>query len=344
MARYSVDYDGDLSTTDDRVSYSSFDAATGAINDRGFDSFRVQDNRRGGGGNLGSFGSDEGGRRAGFAALNEARPVRSGLFGGGGGGLLGRLFGGGGQRGGIFNLTGPRDFFDGGGLGASGPQFQGGNYSGLLNAIGVSPLGQGLRAQMAASPAMAPQGTRPLPPGVAPQTQQPAALRPVQTPTMTPGSASQPATRLPINMQGMVQGSGQTPATGYVRTGMTPPAAMTGAPQGPGQGAAVSPDIGTPQMEFGTIRPRVSRVGRNFLPMADFAPNVNLLSTSSSADTGSASQVQPTRLPINMQGVVQGSGQTPATGYAPVPARSLTAPRTAYERIFGIGQYGILGR
>ena len=257
MARYSVDYDGDLSTTDDRVSYSSFDAATGAINDRGFSSYRVQDNRRGGGGNLGSFGSDEGGRRAGFAALNEARPVRSGLFGGNGGGLLGRLFGGGGQRGGIFNLTGPRDFIDGGGLGASGPQFQGGAYSGLLNLAGVSPLGQGLRAQMAPSPAMAPQGTRQLPPGAMPQGQQPAALRPVQTPTMTPGSASQ--TYAP---RGRVAPMSASPE--YFSPGMTPPAAMTGAPQGltmfGGQGAADRPYVDTPQMEFGTVRPGVSRV------------------------------------------------------------------------------------
>lgn len=251
MARYSVDYDGDLSTTDDRVSYSSFDAATGAINDRGFDSYRVQDNRRGGGGNLGSFGSDESGRRAGFAALNQARPVRSGLFGGGG--LLGRMFGG-----------GLRDFFDGGGLGASGPQFQGGAYSGLLNLAGVSPLGQALRAQMAPSPAITPQGARQLPANAMRQGPQPARLRAAQTPTMTPGSASQFGTRLPINMQGMVQGSGQTPATGYVPTGMTPPAAMTGAPQGltmfGGQGAADRPYVDMPEMEFGTIRPGVSRV------------------------------------------------------------------------------------
>lgn len=340
MARYSVDYDGDLSTTDDRVSYSSFDAATGAINDRGFGSYRVQDNRRGGGGNLGSFGSDEGGRRAGFAALNEARPVRSGLFGGGGGGLLGRLFGGGGQRGGIFNLTGPRDFFDGGGLGASGPQFQGGNYSGLLNLVGVSPLGQGLRSQMAPTPAMAPQGTRQLPPGAMPPGQQPAALRPVQTPTMTPGSASQPGTRLPINMQGMVQGSGQTPATGYV--GADTRRMAQGSGQTPATGyvstdmaAPIAPAAMNPSL-LPRATPDIGQLERYLSgqPQAmGFTPNVNTLSATRSA-----------RLPINMQGVIAGSGQTPATGYAPPPRGNLNAPRTAYERIFGIGQYGILGR
>jgi hypothetical protein len=37
--------------------------------------------------------------------------------------------------------TGIRDMFDGGGAGKAGPTFQGGTYSGLLNALGVRPRG-----------------------------------------------------------------------------------------------------------------------------------------------------------------------------------------------------------
>ena len=37
--------------------------------------------------------------------------------------------------------TGIRDMFDGGGAGKAGPTFQGGQYSGLLNALGVRPRG-----------------------------------------------------------------------------------------------------------------------------------------------------------------------------------------------------------
>ena len=47
-------------------------------------------------------------------------------------------------RGGLlsaFGVTGPRDFFDGGGLGRSGDTFQGSPYSILLNALGVKPYG-----------------------------------------------------------------------------------------------------------------------------------------------------------------------------------------------------------
>jgi hypothetical protein len=42
-------------------------------------------------------------------------------------------------RGGIFNITGPSDFIDGGGLGASGPEFKGGMISGAMNLLGVTP-------------------------------------------------------------------------------------------------------------------------------------------------------------------------------------------------------------
>lgn len=196
MARYSVDYDGDLSTTDDRVSYNSFNDAVGSINSQGFDSYSIQDNRRGGGGGLGSFGSDRSGREAGFAALNEARPVRSGL-----GGLLGGIFGGQRQGGGLFGYTGLRDMVDGAGPGASGSQFRGGLYSGLLNAIGVSPLGQGQRAQMAASPSLAPQGARPLPASVSPQTERSFVPQQSTSPTTRPvPRATRPLTAQDVDM------------------------------------------------------------------------------------------------------------------------------------------------
>lgn len=189
MARYSVDYDGDLSTTDDRVSYGSFNDAVGSINSQGFDSYSIQDNRRGGGGGLGSFGSDRSGREAGFAALNEARPVRSGL-----GGLLGGIFGGQRQGGGLFGYTGLRDMVDGAGPGASGPQFRGGLYSGLLNTIGVSPLGQGRRGLSSAQPAQRPM--RPAPAGGSPQDER--SFTPQQqsggSTTTLPSAASRPLT------------------------------------------------------------------------------------------------------------------------------------------------------
>lgn len=266
MARYSVDYDGDLSTTDDRVSYSSFDAATGAINDRGFDSYRVQDNRRGGGGGLGSFGSDRSGREAGFSALNEARPVRSGL-----GGLLGGIFGGQRQGGGLFGYTGLRDMVDGAGPGASGPRFQGGTYSGLLNAVGVRPVGQA--ARMAASPALAPQGARPMPAGATSQPER--SFSPAPMSSEAPASralTAQDVQRLQsvgMGMDAMIGEPALPEELAFLdrqpsQSAGPAPSAMTSVPQSPmlmgGQGAAPRPYVDMPQMEFGTIRPAVSRV------------------------------------------------------------------------------------
>ena len=190
MARYSVDYDGNLDTTDDRVSYGSFDAAVGGIGDRGFQSYGVQDNRRGGGGNLGSFdigGQDTPGGRAGagWSALNDARQVGGGglgnLFGGftpgraiggllGGliagpiGGLVGAGIGGGmgGGRGGWGyvdaqgnQVSAGRDMIDGGGPGRSGDRFEGGGLlSAAGNALGIRPAGyrdrQEMQSQMSA--------------------------------------------------------------------------------------------------------------------------------------------------------------------------------------------------
>jgi hypothetical protein len=61
-------------------------------------------------------------------------PGRSRSFGGGGSGEPRAILGG---------YTSIRDMFDGGGRGASGPTFQGGLMSGVLNAAGISPYGQG---------------------------------------------------------------------------------------------------------------------------------------------------------------------------------------------------------
>ena len=55
------------------------------------------------------------------------------------GGPIGFLSGG---RG----IQGPRDFFDGGGLGQSGDRFRGSPYSLLANALGIKPMGYQQRA------------------------------------------------------------------------------------------------------------------------------------------------------------------------------------------------------
>ena len=57
------------------------------------------------------------------------------------GGPIGFLSGG---RG----IQGPRDFFDGGGLGQSGDRFVGGPYSMLANALGIKPMGYYDRARI----------------------------------------------------------------------------------------------------------------------------------------------------------------------------------------------------
>jgi hypothetical protein len=282
MARYSVDYDGDLSTTDDRVSYGSFDAATSGINDRGFNSYSIQDNRRGGGGSLGSFSGDDRVSR-GFAALNEARPVRQG-FGGlfGGGGLLGGILGG--QRFGYANPQGQRvtalqDMFNGGGAGMAGDTFQGGILSGLLNAIGVRPAGyrsrqmqpqmseEQIRAQMGNAPSvMAP------PPASTPST--------AYSPAATPSPMYAPRGR-PAPMSASPE---------YFAPGAPAPAAMTTAPMQPiqfgGQVAAPRPYVDVGMSDLGTVRPGVSRAGGRIPPLQGFTPNVNTLSTPRPAGMG----------------------------------------------------------
>jgi hypothetical protein len=229
MARYSVDYDGDLSTTDDRQSYRSFDAAVGAIGDRGFDSYSVQDNRRGGGGNLGSFGvgSDDG-----FAALNAARPVNNGLLGGffSPGRMIGGALGGlalgpiGGILGGIIGNQMGRGRYgytdaQGNRVSAARDMFDGGPFSGALNAVGVRPAGYRARQEAAgpdmdmaeamAAPAMT--GTTPATTAVMP----PAPTIPTAPYTGGMYVSDYMSMRSP-SMNPAFAGSGMTPATNYV--------------------------------------------------------------------------------------------------------------------------------
>jgi hypothetical protein len=236
MAGYSVDYDGNLDTTDDRVSYGSFDAAVGGIGDRGFESYGVQDNRRGGGGNLGSFGigsqDDPGGRAgAGWSALNDARQVggMGGLLGGffnpgrmfgagigslvagpiGGllGGLIGGGIGSGSQRGswGYTDAQGNRvsagrDMIDGGGRGRAGDRFEGGLLSGIGNSLGIRPAGYRDR-QNAMQAQMTPDQIRAEMAGQAPRSFVPQPASPA-SPSITPAP---PAPQAPMMPQAMGQ-------------------------------------------------------------------------------------------------------------------------------------------
>ena len=128
------------------------------------------------------------------------------------------------------DYTGLLDMFNGGGAGASGQRFEGGFLSGLLNDLGIKPMGY--RDRMEAM-----QNTRPqLRPQVSMQSQpQPmqyggrgdAAMhsRPMQGSGMTPANAYAPqqgmtmgqsisAPQMPPQRQPM-QGSGMTPANAY---------------------------------------------------------------------------------------------------------------------------------
>lgn len=109
-----------------------------------------------------------------YAAMDNARsgtPIPShlqGYVGGGSNGgtgsfglpdpMSGRVTSvGGAGGGGIFGYSGLRDMFDGGGRQQSGDTFKGGGYSGLLNALGIRPMGYADR-QNAPTAAPAPSG------------------------------------------------------------------------------------------------------------------------------------------------------------------------------------------
>lgn len=192
-------------------------------------------------------------------------------------GLLGGLLGN--KPFGIIGADGARtgilaDMFDGGGRGASGDTFQGGILSGLLNAIGIRPIGfsntqqpqmseQDVRAQMGNAPSvMAP------PPASTP------AAPPNPAPMYSPRGRAAPMSASPE----------------YFSPGLTPPGAMTTAPMQPtqfgGQSAAPRPyvDVGMP--DIGTVRPGVSRAGGRIPPMMGFTPNVEAISTPRPAGMG----------------------------------------------------------
>jgi hypothetical protein len=139
-----------------------------------------------------------------YAEMDNARngtPIPShlqGYVGGGSGGggtgsfglpdpMSGRITSiGGAGGGGIFGFA--RDMFDGGGYGKSGDTFKGGGYSGLLNALGIRPMGYADR-QSAPTAAPAPSGGSYMPR----MPMQPTA-QPMQTPAYNPLA-------MPIEMQ-----------------------------------------------------------------------------------------------------------------------------------------------
>lgn len=84
----------------------------------------------------------------------------------------------GGPQGGLWgDYISFRDMFDGGGAGKSGQKFEGGLFSGLLNSLGVSPMGADARMAEARPVARSSQPqrryVRPAQPAPQPVTQQP---------------------------------------------------------------------------------------------------------------------------------------------------------------------------
>lgn len=93
------------------------------------------------------------------------------------------------------------DMFDGGGAGASGAEFKGGLLSGLLNDLGVKPVGyqDRLDAMQTTRPQlrpMQPQQTQPMQYGGRGNVGMPS--RPMQGSGMTPANAYQPASRMTV--------------------------------------------------------------------------------------------------------------------------------------------------
>lgn len=104
-----------------------------------------------------------------------------------------------------------RDMFDGGGAGQSGPTFQGGPLSGLLNAIGVRPMGYKERlgsVRPQARPQMRPR--LPVPPVVTAPPAAPAFQRqPVVTPAVYTYSLNDPL----VDVYGRVHAMGMPQQT-----------------------------------------------------------------------------------------------------------------------------------
>lgn len=155
--------------------------------------------------------------------------------------------------------TGIRDMFDGGGAGKAGPTFQGGTYSGLLNALGVRPRGfrdrqAGILERQQAAPttmAGAMGGGSPAVPAVAP----PAA------PPVTAQTPSGPIYSSPY------QGTGATPATAY-----QPFAPLSYGPQTRPFVGARTPGAGGSPMPTGMFSTPTQPLTNATLPMTGGVP------------------------------------------------------------------------
>ena len=237
----------------------------------------AQDN--GGGGLLGGF-------------FSPGRMIGSGigtLVAGPIGGILGGLIGGGigrnRQQGGWGytdaqgnRVSAFRDMFDGGGRGRFGDTFEGGLLSNVANNMGIRPAGYRARqAAMGQQPDYVGEMAAPVAGGGVVPTGGAA------SPMAAPADVAPPPTYLPINMNGVVAGSGQTPANGYVppipMASGPAPMAMAGAPDPMmlmgGQGYSPRPFVDVGNYDIGTVRPHVSRVPPP-MPMPGVLPNVDM--------------------------------------------------------------------
>ncbi|MGA0926997.1 MAG: hypothetical protein ACO3RW_07350 [Burkholderiaceae bacterium] len=254
-----------------------------------------------GGGALSSLGNALGGPAnfGGGDGINMGRVAGSAIGGmalGPVGGLLGGLVGGGMGRGGwgYTDAMGNRvsagtDMIDGGGRGMAGDTFQGGPFSGLLNAFGIRPLGYNARQAAMQQDANAPSL-------MAQPVQQPSPAAPVPE---SYGMTSMP--NLTMDQIRLLQELGVNtdamagePATasemaallrspGTLLSMTNPQVGRMYAPQNPG--AAIQPDgsamprysvpttsgVSMGQSDIGTVRPFTSRVPSR-MPMQGFTP------------------------------------------------------------------------
>jgi hypothetical protein len=115
-------------------------------------------------------------------------------------------------------VSAARDMFDGGGPGRYGDRFQGGPFSGLLNAVGARPAGYRAR-QEATGPdmGMAEAMAAPAMTGTTPATTVAPTIPPVTTSNAFPGMyVSDYMSWLSPSENPAFAGSGMTPATNYV--------------------------------------------------------------------------------------------------------------------------------
>jgi len=252
-----------------------------------------------GGGALSSLGNALGGPGGGgFNPGRAAGSMIGGMALGPVGGLLGGLIGQNMGRGGYGytdatgNVVSPgMDMIDGGGRGTAGDTFQGGPFSGLLNALGVRPRGYDARQAAMAS---AEQGAPSL---MAQPVQRPATAAPVP---QTYGMTSMPTltadqirllNELGIDVGGM---EGEPASHSELAALLRSPGALLSmnnpnvprpyAPQNPG--ATIQPDgssmprynvpmtsgVSMGQPDLGTARPYASRSTGRIPPMVDFPP------------------------------------------------------------------------